>query len=248
MPRPIKVRTKKASATDEVHNMLDRLKAQSEERGKQILIGVVAILAIVVLASFSYINKSKQASQVQTLKSQGYASYAAIEEASDEQKAALASQALTLFNRANDMRPGAYSLYYIGLSRFALGEYEEAAADFESLVAKYPGETMFVPPALYKLGMTQIMLGKKELALETFASFKQRSITAFADLALLERARLLESMGQEEESRLAYETMLYDHPSSPFTREAKLKLEPPKDEANPFSGDTPLIFKPQEGK
>ena len=247
MPRPIKKIKASKPAAEKVLDTFESLKLRVEARSRQIIIWGAAAIAIIALLGGGFLYKGKQARQASDLEYQGYVAFIALMESEGAPRTELAKRALEIFERASAKRASVYSLYYIGLSRFELGQFDEAAGVFQALIEKYPNDTRFLPPALYRLGLSQARAGKADLAIATFGRFKARGIDAFGDMAMIEKARLLESTGQEAEAMVAYETLLYDYPSSVFAAEARQKVEPASGvTVLDAPGDAPLIFKPTE--
>ena len=246
MPRPIKKRAqKKESRQESIQHTLDQMREMAAERQKQIFIGVaaIALVALAVLGSMYY--RASVERQVADLEYQGYKEFNALHVEAPEPPAVRAESAITFFRQARELRPSPFSQYYIGLSLYEMGKYAEAAGAFQSLVDTYPNEGSFIPPGLYKLGLSQLKAGQKEQALETFGRFRKVGIKAFGDLALLESARILESMGLNEEAVTMYETLLFEYPSSVFSSEARRKTAR-EDEAAPASAARrPLVLLPE---
>ncbi|KKK58537.1 hypothetical protein LCGC14_3043450, partial [marine sediment metagenome] len=214
-------------------------------RQKQLIMGGVAILLIVAaVLGFMYMNAGT-ARKAAELEFQGYKEFNALHVEVPEPPAVRAERAITFFRQARELRPSPFSQYYIGLCLYEMGQYAEAVNTFQSLVDTYPDEGSFVPPGLYKLGLSQLKAGQKEQALETFGRFRKVGIKAFGDLALLESARILESMGLDEEAVTMYETLLFEYPSSVFSSEARRKTAR-EDEAAPASAARrPLVLLPE---
>ncbi|HEB01913.1 MAG TPA: tetratricopeptide repeat protein [Nitrospirae bacterium] len=246
MPRSIKKRAqKKESSQESIQHTLDQMREMAAERQKQIFIGVaaIALVGLVVLGSMYY--RAGVERQVADLEYKGYKEFNALHVEVPEPPAVRAERAITFFRQARELRPSPFSQYYIGLCLYEMGQYAEAVNTFQSLVDTYPDEGSFVPPGLYKLGLSQLKAGQKEQALETFGRFRKVGIKAFGDLAILESARILESMGLNEEAVSMYETLLFEYPSSVFSAEARQKTAR-EDEAAPAStAGRPLVLLPE---
>ncbi len=248
MPRPIKKRAqKKESREESIQHTLDHMRESAASRQKQIFIGVavIALVAIIVLGSMYY--RSDLDRKVADFEYQGNKEFNALNVDIPEPMALRAERAITFFRQANELRPSSYSQYYIGLCLYEMGQYDEAASALQSLLDTYPDEGTFVPPALYKLGLSQLKAGQNELALETFGRFKKVGIKELGDMAMLESARILDAMGQHDDAITMYQTLIFEYPSSPFAAEARRKA--PKEyleEATPAGvSDRPLVLLPE---
>ncbi len=250
MPRPIKKRAPKSETREEnIQHTLEQFRETAAARQNQIIVGVVLIIAIVAaVLGFMYLNAGTERKAAE-LEYMGYKEFNALNVEIPDPKDLRAERALPYFKQAMEMRPTPFSQYYIGLCYYELGEYDSAVDALQGLVDDYPDESRFVPPGLYKLGMAHLRSGRNEQALETFGRFRKVGIRAFGDLALLESARILESMGKMEESVTMYETLSFEYPSSVFATEARAKTQP-EEAARPAFSDTtadrPLVLRPME--
>ena len=66
--------------------------------------------------------------------------------------------------------------------------------------------------------------GDRDTALNLLDTIYHYKTGAFKDLALIESARILESMGKTAESEKKYEEITKNFPESPFLEEARAKL------------------------
>ncbi len=247
MPRTIKKRVSKSESREEnIQHTLEQFREVAAARQKQFIMGGVAILLIIaVVLGFMYMNAGTK-SKAAELEYMGYKEFNALNVEIPAPKDLRAERALPYFKQALELRPTPFSQYYIGLSYYELGEYESAVDALQKLVDMYPDESRFVPPGLYKLGMAHLRAGRSEQALEVFGRFRKVGIKVFGDLALLESARILESMGKMEESVIMYETLSFEYPSSVFATEARAKTQPVEATRPGAAADRPLVLRPLE--
>ncbi len=248
MPRLIKKRVSKSETREEnIQHTLEQFREVAAARQKQFIMGGVVILLVVAVVLWALYMNASSARKAAELEFQGYKEFNALNVEAPDPKDLRAERALPFFLQAAELKPTPFSLYYIGLSYYELGQYDSAADALQSFVDKYPDENRFVPPGLYKLGMAHLRAGRKEQALESFGRFRKVGIRAFGDLALLESARILEGMGRAEESVAMYETLSFEYPSSVFAAEARAKTQP-EAFAQPAFPDTtkdrPLVLRP----
>jgi TolA-binding protein len=245
MPRLIKKRTHKESRDENIHNIVEHVKETAAARQKQLMIGGIAILLVIVVVVVTMYTKADKARKLADLEYRGYKEFNGLLVATPQPSSIRAELALSYFQQASQISPTPFNQYYIGLSQYEMGQYETAAETFQKFVDTYPTEVSFMPPALYKLGMSHLKAGKSEQALTIFARFRQVGIKSFGDLAILESARILESLGRMDESYTMYETLIFEFPQSMFASEARdktEKIEPTK--AGPY--DRPLVLRPAD--
>jgi tetratricopeptide (TPR) repeat protein len=245
MPRPIKKRIHRAeSAEESLHNVVERIKKTADERGRQLMVGAIAIVALLAIAVGTFYYRASAERKAAALEYQGYKVLNGLYVDLPEPMTLRAGRALPYFEQAYKTRPSSYSLYYIGLCRYEMSEYGAAIETFERLIKLYPDDTRMLPPALYKLGMTHLRAGRPDQALEVLGSFNVKGIKAFGDLALIESARILESLGRSKEATMMYETLIYSFPTSIFAAEARSLRA--MEEAAPAAQaeDRPLVLRP----
>lgn len=246
MPRPIKKRVVRAeSAEESFHNIIERFRGTADERKRQLLVGAVSIAAILLVALGTFYFKASSERKASALEYQGYRELNGLYVENPDPITIRAGRALGLFEQAYGIRQSAYSLYYIGICKYEMADYEGAVETFERFTGLYPDDARLLPPALYKLGMSHLRAGRPEQALEVLGRFRNVGIKALGDLALMESARILEGLGRSEEAKNMYETLEYEFPTSIFAAEARSMSEMEK-AASGEAGqeDRPLVLLP----
>ena len=119
------------------------------------------------------------------------------------------------------------------------GKPEEAAAALKDFLEKYPLHPLRAGGA-HALAADLETAGKLDEALAAYqrlGSFGSKS--AFAPLAFIGQARVLNAQGKPDEARRALETVQQQFPGSPFFEEANAWLEEIKNPAGTKTGGSP---------
>jgi tetratricopeptide (TPR) repeat protein len=250
MPRPIKKRAQKSKGPEtDIDSIMSRVDGMSNNKIKKAIIAVVVVL-VLALAIFG--NIKYKASQQEKLANLQYMGYKYLTGA-DEFGAVLDSsqKALEAFTQAKAIERTPYNMYYLGVSQAKQGSIDEATATFEELLSAYPADSIYVSKTLFKLGALYMNNGDNDKSLEYFTKLGEMSKVPYQDLALVESARILESMGKTDESKEKYDTLIVQFPLSVYIDEALTKtgqeiVEEAK-EATPLSGENTGAFKILDG-
>ena len=105
-----------------------------------------------------------------------------------------------------------------------MGRYDDAMKSLKDLNERFPDDERFVPLSFYKMAVINEKRGDKEAALKLLDAITLYRTSSFKDLALIESARLLESMGKAQESVGKLQEIIKGYPDSPFAEEARRKI------------------------
>lgn len=217
MPQSIKKRppkTKKAGTPDIL--VYSELKEGIARRRKTLLVSVAAAVAVLALAAGLYLHHAHVVGRANDYNARGYSIFYGLSPETPASGAARYGQALSWFEKANDARASAYSLYYIGACQYELGQYGAAVKTLSGVVSLYAGNAQFVSLSLYKIAMIELRLGKKDEALKYLRMMENSRFDALKDMAYYEDARLLESMGKKDEAEQKFRELLHKFPQSPY--------------------------------
>lgn len=225
MPRNIKKRTTKSSIKEErATNLFHRVQAFVFREEKVIVPVVVAVVVLLVLSSGFFIYQSSTNKKAEALAYDAYKTYYTLYQAQPAERAALYRNALEKFKKAYETRKSPFALFYMSNCYFGMGRYDEALKALAELNEKFPDDEGFVPLSYYKMAVITLNKGDKEAALKLLDTLYNYKSASLKDLALIESARILESMGKAEESAKKYEEITKSFPNSPFGEEAKSKI------------------------
>lgn len=225
MPKAIKKKIAKPAKTEEnVKNLYQTSKNFFSERRKIVFPAMLgAGIVILVVASIAiYITSLKSRSAV--LEYEGYKAYYGLYLKQPAQKEEQYKVALEKFKAAYDLKKSPLSLFYIASCYYDTGKYDDAMKNLKTLNERFPDDERYVPLSYYKMALIDLKKGDKEGALKLLDAINLYKTGSLKDLALLESARLLESMGKASESAKKYEELARNYPDSPFAEIAKTKI------------------------
>ena len=224
MPKAIKKRAVKSSRSEEgVKDVLYGAKEYIGERQKTFFMVIVGVIVISVAAAAFFIYRYTSESKARALEYDGYKIYYGLFQKQPLQKEEQYQKALEKFTKAYDVRKSPYSLFYMANCLYDMGKYDEALKDLKDLTSLFPDDESFFAFSYYKMADISLKKGDKEGALKFLDALYQRRTAPLRDLALVESARVLESMGKTEEASGKYAELEKDFPGSPFAAEAQAK-------------------------
>ncbi|MDA8085973.1 MAG: tetratricopeptide repeat protein [Nitrospiraceae bacterium] len=223
MPHTIKKRAPKEAKTDGAA-VYSELKESIAKRQKTVLTLSIAVLAVLAIAAGIYFYHSNAVRTANNNNAQGYALYYGLSAQTPPAAAQRYTLALSFFQKAYAARKSAYSLYYIGASQYALGQYGQALDTFKKVYSNYPGDAQFVPLSLYKSAMAALMLGKNADALKYLSMMESSQFNSLKDMAYYEDARILASMGRKDEANRKIDELIRLFPESPYAQDLKAQM------------------------
>ncbi len=225
MPKAIKKKvTKPAKAEEGVKDALYSTKDYIKERQRIFLPVMIAVIVVAVAVAGLLIYRSHSARKAQELQYEGYKIFYGIYQKQPAQKGERYQKALEKFREAYDSRRSAYSLFYIASCLSGLEKYDEALKNLKELNERFPDDEGLVPLSYYKMAVINEKKGDKEAALKALDTLYQYKSSALRDLALVESARILESIGKTEEASKKYEEIIRNFPDSAFADEARSRI------------------------
>lgn len=228
MPKVIKKKAIKKRGVEQetdVKEVITKAKGFASRENKYfVALVAVPVLALIILGVYYYrgINEDK----AHGLFSEGLALYYGTNQPKTENVVDTQrfDKAIELFKKSIAVKESSLALYYLANSYYVLGKYDDAIKTYKDLNSNYPDDERFVPLTYYKMAMASAYKGSNEDALKYFDTLYNYKTEAFKDFALVESARLLDSIGKKEEARSKYELIVKKFPSSSFFQEAQSKL------------------------
>jgi len=124
-----------------------------------------------------------------------------------------------------DSEAGITARYHYGSSMAALGKYDEAVAAFDDVVRRAGADSLYGRMARLGKADTQARAGQFDAAI---ATWKELASSTDADLPkdaiLMELAKAYEAAGRTEEARKTFNQVVDEHPTSPYSAEARAEL------------------------
>jgi tetratricopeptide (TPR) repeat protein len=230
MPKPIKKRVqKRAKAEEGVKDVFFGAKEFISEKQKTFFAVIVGAIIVSVAAAAFFIYRFNTENKARTLEYQGYKTYYGLYQKQPLQKGEQYQKALEEFSKAYDLRKSPYALYYMANCLYDMGRYNEALKDLKELNTRFPDDESFFAFSHYKMAAISLKQGNKEEALKLLDALYQRRTAPLRDLALVESARILESMGKTGESSQKYAELIKTFPGSMLAAEAQAKNKPKKE-------------------
>lgn len=224
MPNVIKKGTvKKSYSEKEVHESLVDIKERLQKRFRLII--VIGIISLVILASvIGYFLYDKSITEkASLLEYEGYKILYGQFQPKPEPSEDRFSKALEKFKESYKIKKNPNVLYYIANCYYEIGNYDEAIKTLQELISNFK-ESKIVSYSYYKLAMAYIRKNDIDNSLKTLKTLSNYQEGVLQDLALIEMAKMLESMGKAEEAKSAYKEIIEKYPQSVFVNEAKLKI------------------------
>jgi TolA-binding protein len=124
-----------------------------------------------------------------------------------------------------DAVPGITARYHMAGALAALGRHEEAISAFDEVVQK-AGDTLYGRMARMGRADTQVKAGQLDAAIASWKELASQGGTDLPmDAILMELARAYAAKGDREEARKTFTQVVDEHPTSPYTAEARAELE-----------------------
>jgi predicted negative regulator of RcsB-dependent stress response len=230
MPKAIKKRSpKKISGTEsEVKDKLASWKDTIKERQKTALqYGAIILIAIIAISGFlfyTYTSKEK----ARMVEYEAYKIYQNMYQTQPINRDERYKKALDMFKKSYDTRKSPSVLLYIAGCYYELGRYDEAITTLKDFTQRYSKEEKFIPLAYEKMAMAYIRKGDTKEAMKILEALYNLKGDIYKDFVLIESARLLEKEGRTEEAKKKYKELSERFPNSPFSDEAKAKLNEKK--------------------
>lgn len=225
MPKVIKKKIAKPAKTEEgVQNFIHNAKEYLLAKKRALFPAVIAVIIVCLGAAAFSLHRSNMQKEASAFELEGYNLYYGLYQKQPSAQDEHYQKALEKFMKAYDKWRTPLSLFYVACCYYDLGKYDDAMKSLKELNERFPDEETFAPLSFYKMAVIDIKKGDNEAALKQLDVLYNHSAGSFKDLALMESARILETMGKKDESAKKYEELTKNFPDSPFAEQAKAKL------------------------
>lgn len=121
---------------------------------------------------------------------------------------------------------GIVARYHLGGALAAVGRNDEAIKAFNDVVSRAPKDSIYARMSRMGLADTQARAGQLDAAIGSWKQLAdEKSPDLPADAILLELARAYAAKGNTEEARKTYTQLLDEHPTSPYSSDARQGLD-----------------------
>ncbi|MBI2188330.1 MAG: tetratricopeptide repeat protein [Acidobacteria bacterium] len=143
--------------------------------------------------------------------------------------AAKLNAALPKLKAAADAYPdtdaGVTARYHYASSLAALGRHDEAVKAFDEVNARAGGDSLYGRMARLGKADALVRAGQNDAAIATWKELAASSDEVLPkDAILMELGRAYQAAGNTAEARKTFEQLIKDHPTSPYTAEARAEL------------------------
>jgi len=144
-------------------------------------------------------------------------------------QAAKLNAALPKLKAAADAYPetdaGVTARYHYASSLAALGKHAEAIQAFDEVVRRAGNGSLYGRMARMGKADTQVRAGQLEAAIATWKELASSTDEELPkDAILMELGKAYQASGNQEEARKAFTQIVDEHPSSPYSAEARAEL------------------------
>lgn len=120
---------------------------------------------------------------------------------------------------------GVTARYHYASSLAALGRHAEAVEAFDEVVSRAGSDSLYGRMAQMGKADTQVRAGQFETAIATWQALASSTDEELPkDAILMELGKAYQASGNEEEARKAFTQIVDEHPTSPYSAEARAEL------------------------
>jgi predicted negative regulator of RcsB-dependent stress response len=184
--------------------------------------GLIALSAVVVIGGIA-VYRFNANDKAQQLEYQAYKTYYNMYQRTPLAGQEKAQKALELFQQAYEKRKSPRLLLFIADAYTELGKYDEALKALDDFTKRFVREETLLPLAYQRMAAVQLRKGNKDEAQKAFDKIANAPGDLLKDVALIQKARMLEQEGRKDEATAAYKELTEKFPSSPYAEEAKAK-------------------------
>ncbi len=125
-----------------------------------------------------------------------------------------------------DTESGITARYHYASGLAALGKNDEAVAAFDAVVQRAGAESLYGRMSRLGKADTQMNAGQHDAAIATWKELAASTDdTLPKDAILMELAKAYQAKGNQEEAKKTFTQIVDDHPTSPYSAEARAELE-----------------------
>ena len=124
-----------------------------------------------------------------------------------------------------DTEPGITARYHYAASLVALGRYPEAIEEFDAVIDRAGSDSLYGRMSRLGRADAQRQAGQLDVAIAAWRDLASSATDELPqDAILIELARALAAKGDTEEARKTFTQIVDEHPTSPYSVEARAEL------------------------
>lgn len=121
---------------------------------------------------------------------------------------------------------GITARYHLAAALASLGQHKEALDAFDDVIRRAGSDSLYGRMARLGRADTQVQAGQIDAAINTWRELASASDADLPmDAILMELARAYVAKGNQEEARKTFTKLVDEHPTSPYSAEARAELE-----------------------
>lgn len=206
----------------------------AELHRRALITGIVVAIMVMILLGALYLVQHQQEQEALALEHQAAQAY--LDRSLDDTDAAKEKlqEAVTLYRRIIEEFPGSASArsawYVIGNALAEQNDHAGAIEAYQYFIDQAGNSPALLGLVYQRLGTSYLASGNREKGITAYTQVLQMPQTLNKDQVLFELAKLEEHEKRNDEALARYKQLLDEHPNSPYTSEATLRvkiLEPP---------------------
>lgn len=222
MPKPIKKRVpKKGTEAPEIGMIQGFLQTFYEENRKAIIYAAIAVVVLAVAGTGLVVHQRRQAEKAAVFESQGIAEFNKTGDTAGGESSDM-SKALEYFDQAAEARKTPFSLFYAAESFLKLGDKENALKKYREFLKKF-SDSSLAGAVRTRIAMIHEKMGDNEAAIEELKKAGKEDVGG--DTALSRMAELYKRMEKPDMEQEVLKQLAAGDPASPWTAEAKARVE-----------------------
>jgi outer membrane protein assembly factor BamD (BamD/ComL family) len=226
-----KIRKEKAPVTNVAHiaGSMSHAADAARENLTWMMAGIAAAVIVAIAVGGYFWLRQHENAAAEELLHQGMTMLSQASPAAPPPRPDQMQQAVETFRKVIAEYPRSsaapQAAYMLGNVLSDLKDWEGATKAYQDFNSRYGGHTSLVPLVYQRLAYAQLSQGKLDEAQKNFEMITKISTAPNKDHALYELARIHEALQRPEGALAYYQELIKDHPHSPYTEEATIRIK-----------------------
>lgn len=208
---------------------MDRFVVIVQEHRVKVLLGLIALLAVVVAiiaGAWYYQRQTEDAAELTRQAMRLYIDRPANKPAQADENL---KKAILLFTQVVDQHPRspvtALALYHLGNALVQANDLASAVAAYKQFINDYGTNKVMLGLVYQRLAFTHLLNGDREQAVKAFSAVLEVPGSLNKDQAIFELGKLEETQSRPEGALAFYQDLIKSYPVSPFASEAAVRIK-----------------------
>jgi tetratricopeptide (TPR) repeat protein len=226
-----KIRKEKAPVTNVAHvsGSMGQVAEAARENLTWMLAGIAAAVIVAIAIGGYFWMRQHQDTAAEELSHHGMAMLSQASPTAPPPRPEQMQQAAETFRKVIAEYPRSsvapQAAYMLGNLLSDLKDWEGATKAYQDFINRYGDHKSLIPLVYQRLAYAQLSQGKLDEAQNTFQMITKMSNPPNKDHALYELARVHEALQRPEGALAYYQELIKDHPQSPYTEEATIRIK-----------------------